>query len=326
MKTLLLIFGIILGLLVVVIVGGLLYLNIFFPKVGKAQNVTVESTPARLARGEYLVNNVASCTFCHGERDFSLLNGPVKPETIAAGGEKWTEEMGLPGNFYAGNLTPVGIGSYSDGELLRAITTGVNKNGKAHFPIMPYINYGLMDKEDIYSIIAYLRSLAPIKSNKPERSVKFPFSHIINIIPKEADLQPIPDKSNVVAYGKYLTTMASCNDCHTPMTDKGRFIEEKYMAGGMEFQMLGGIVRAVNITPDKETGLGEWTQDVFIARFKMYDDSSMQTIPVEHGEYNSFMPWLQYAGMTEEDLGAIFEYLQTIPPIKNSVERWSEIP
>jgi hypothetical protein len=324
MKTVLKIIRILFGLVLLVIVGGLLYLNISFPKVGDAKNITVKSTPARLARGEYLVNNVALCLVCHAERDFSMLNTPPKPGTKGAGGQKWTKDNGWPGNFYAANITPFGIGDYTDGELVRAITTGINKDGKALFPKMPYRNYRTMDKNDLYSIVAYLRSLAPVKSNIPDRSVNFPFSTIIKIMPKEADLQPIPDRSDVVAYGRYLTTMASCNDCHTPTDDKGMYIKDKYMSGGMEFPLAGGTVRAMNITPDKETGLGEWTRDVFIDRFKMYDDSSMFSITVDKNEFNSYMPWLQYAGMKEDDLGAIFEYLQTIPAINNSVERWTE--
>ena len=311
-------------LVVVIIAGGLFYLNSSFPKVGEAKDVKVEITPERLVRGEYLVNNVALCVDCHGERDFNYLNGPLKPGTKGSGGEKWTEEMGLPGTFYALNITPAAIGDWTDGELIRTITTGVNKDGRALFPIMPYMNYRTMDQEDLYSIVAYIRSLDPVEKTYPEAAFKFPFSMILKTIPKEADLQPKPDTSNVVAYGKYIVTMASCNDCHTPMNDKGQFIEGMYLAGGQEFPLPGGIVRPMNITPDKETGIGEWDKQTFIERFKMYDDPSMHEIPVAQGEFNSLMPWLQYAGMTERDLGAIYEYLRTVPPVKNQVERWTQ--
>lgn len=324
MKTLLKIVGILAIVIVVVVAGGLAYLNTTLPKVGEAQDINVEITAERLERGKYLAHHVALCVDCHGERDFTKLNGPLDHSRLGVGGEKFTEEMGLPGNFYAVNITPAGIGDYSDGELIRAITTGVNKEGVALFPVMPYLNYRTMDREDLYSIVAYIRSLPAQESDIPERSIKFPVSLIVKSIPKEADLQPRPDTSDVVAYGKYLTNLASCSDCHTPMNDKGQYIMERYMAGGNTFPLPGGVVRTLNITPDEETGIGAWDKETFIERFKMYDDPSMHDIPVASGEFNSVMPWLQYAGMTEQDLGAIYEYLQTVPPVKNSVERWTE--
>ena len=137
------------------------------------------------------------------------------------------------------------------------------------------------------------------------------------MIPQEAQPQNIPPKTDVFAYGKYLTTIAACADCHTPQKD-GQPIEEMVFAGGMEFLLPTGIkVKSANITPDEDYGIGAWDKEDFIDRFKSYANVDSVTIP--KGGFNSIMPWNMYAGMTEEDIGAIYEYLKTVKPIKNSV-------
>ncbi len=78
----------------------------------------------------------------HAQRDFSRFSAPVMEPHYAGGGEEFTREAGLPGNFYPPNLTPHHLGEWTDGELYRAITAGVNKAGKSLFPAMPYHLYG----------------------------------------------------------------------------------------------------------------------------------------------------------------------------------------
>ncbi len=142
-------------------------------------------------------------------------------------------------------------------------------------------------------------------------------------MPLKAGFQKMPDKSDEVNYGKYLITMSDCIDCHTKKTDKCELIAGLEYAGGFEFSLLGGIVRSVNITPDEETGIGKWGKDFFIKRFKLYADSSYENRPIYKGAFNSVMPWTEMAGMTEEDLGAIYTYLRTVAPVKNAVEKFS---
>src|SRR5690554_2503217 len=178
--------------------------------------------------------------------------------------------MGLPGNYYSRNLTPYNLGDWTDGELFRAITTGVNKDGKALFPIMPYLNYGKVDKEDIYDIIAYLRTLEPIEYDVPESTSNFPMNFIINTIPAPAAFTTKPDKADKIEYGRYLVTAASCRDCHTPQIN-GAPIMELDLAGGFEYILSEGeILRSANITPHERTGIGSWTEDQFVQRFKNY--------------------------------------------------------
>jgi len=131
------------------------------------------------------------------------------------------------------------------------------------------------------------------------------------------------DKSNTTAYGKYLVTLGSCSDCHT-QADKGEPLPGMYLAGGMEFIFPSGIVRSLNITTDEETGIGKWTKEDFIKRFRNYGTEEAKNIPVDmNKDFNTPMPWLMYTGMTDEDLGAIYEYLRTVSPVKNKVERFT---
>ena len=309
-------------MLAVVLLSGCTLL--FGPDVGPPSDLKVEPTPERLARGEYLVNNVAACVDCHSQRDWSRLSGPVKPGTVGMGGQVFSEDEGLPGNIYAKNITPHALANWSDGEILRAMTAGVSKDGHALFPVMPYPNYAQLTEDDAQAIIAYIRTLAPVESTIPARTLNFPVNFIVNTIPKPARFTQSLDPSDTVVYGKYLLTVASCGDCHTPITDRGERIAELTLAGGMKFKTPGGVVRSANITPDEQTGIGSMTRDAFIARFKHWQ-SPAALAPTQPGEFNTAMPWALYAGMTTSDLGAIYDYLRTVKPVKNSVEKFSVV-
>lgn len=311
---------IVLGFLILFVAGGVTYINLALPNVGTVPEMTVEITTERVERGRYLANHVMLCMDCHAERDWSLFGGPPTPGTEGAGGDVFDHSMGFPGVFISSNITPAGIGDWTDGELFRLITTGVKRDGTPIFPIMPYMNYGKMDKEDIKSVIAYIRTLEPIQTNHPASKADFPFSMILRTIPKKAAHTPIPPRTDQLAYGEYLVNAGACYDCHTAF-EKGKFVGE-YLAGGRSFQYPdGSIVTSSNLTPH-ETGLKNWTKDAFVNRFKAYTDSTYVHTVVQPGDFQTFMPWQMYGGMEVEDLEAIFAYLQTLTPIDNPVERF----
>lgn len=313
------IIGYILLVIVILIIGVLSYVKFALPHVGPAPDIHITATPARLARGKYLVNHVAGCIFCHSRKDYSLYGSPIIPGTEGEGGEVFGYSDSFPGNFIAKNITPYHLGNWTDGELFRAVTTGENKDGKALFPIMPYQHYAVLDTEDIYSILVYIRTLKSIPKDNPESSADFPVNFILNTIPTKADFHPRPLASDSAGYGKYLVTMGSCTLCHTPQV-KGQPIPGMDFAGGMGFPMVtGGTLNSANITPDMETGIGSWTREAFIARFKSAVDSSNHPGPAPKDGYNPVMPWQYYGGMTEEDLGDIYAYLRTVKPVHNLV-------
>ena len=131
--------------------------------------------------------------------------------------------------------------------------------------------------------------------------------------------EKIPAKTDLAAYGKYVANAGACNECHTAVDDKGNFIGITY-AGGREFGFPDGtVLRSANITPHPTTGIGGWTEEFFIQRFKMHTDSGQSARPVGPGEFQSLMPWVMYGGMDSLDLKAIYTYLRTVDPVDNPV-------
>lgn len=315
--------GYFLAVVVVAIAGLLVYVKAALPNVGEAQDLKIDYTPERIERGRYLANSVTVCMDCHSKRDYSKFSGPLTEGTLGMGGDRFDQTVGMPGVFFAKNITPEGIARYSDGELFRLITTGVTKEGRAMFPLMPYPYYGKMDPEDIYSIIAYVRSIPGIKNDVPDSQADFPMNFIINTIPQKANHQKRPDMSDQLAYGAYMTNASGCVECHTQV-DKGQIIPELSFGGGREFMFPdGSVLRSSNISPDAESGIGKWTEEAFIQRFKIYADSAYVPPAVAPGEFNSIMPWTMYAHMTREDLSAIYAYLKSVKPISNTVTKFT---
>ena len=125
MKKILRVIGIILGIVVIAVIGFLIYFNSTHPNVAAAKDIHVEITPERLERGKYLANYVTNCIDCHSKRDFTKFSGPIVPGTEGMGGEVFDgPKADVPGVIYARNITPAGIGDWTDGELFRAITVG----------------------------------------------------------------------------------------------------------------------------------------------------------------------------------------------------------
>lgn len=308
---------------VLLIVGVAGYVKFILPKISPATELKVDASPENIARGQYLANHVALCIDCHSTRDWSKFSGPPVEGTFGKGGELFDQKFGFPGSYTSKNITPAGIGNWTDGELFRTITTGVDKNGKALFPVMPFHYYGQMDEEDIKCIIAYIRTLKPIE-NKPAASVSdFPMSFIINTIPHEANFQKRPAASDVLNYGKYMTNAGACLECHTQV-EKGQVIQDLAFGGGREFPFPNGaIVRSANITPDAETGIGKWSKEQFVAMFKSRSDSLTINTTIGKNDFNTIMPWTMYGKMTDQDLEAIYTYLKSLKPINNSVEKYT---
>ncbi len=317
MKKLLLALAVILA----IVFATILYINFALPNVGPPPDIQVEITQDKVLRGKYLSHHVMLCGECHSKRDFSLFSGPPLPGTEFAGGEVFDHSMGFPGIFVSPNITPAGIGHWTDGELFRLITTGVKPDGNPIFPVMPYHSYGEMDSEDIKAVIAYLRTLEPVETAHPESLADFPFSLIMRTIPKPAALSERPDRLDAVAYGAYIFNAAACGECHTQFED-GKFVGP-VGAGGREFEFPdGSVLRSANITPHS-SGIAHMSREDFIQRFKAYAAPDHVYHKVNQGEFQTIMPWSQFAGMEVEDLGAIWDYLQSLDPVDNYVQRFS---
>lgn len=308
---------ILLGIVAVLVLILLVWLTVFMPNVGPPPDISVSITESNVQRGRYLAHNVMLCMDCHATRDWNLFAGPPKPGTEGGGGDVFDQDLGFPGRFVAPNITPYALGDWTDGEIFRALTAGVNKEGKALFPLMPWHLYGQLSVEDIHAVIAYIRTLPPIEHDPPPSKADFPMNLIINTMPEKPNLQPRPSRDNIVEYGRYMATASGCVDCHT-RHEKGEFVGELF-TGGMDFRLPDGSVsRSANLTPH-ETGIGSWTGDQFVERFKAYADSVFTPHTVQPGEYQTIMPWTMYSGMKRHDLEAIYAYLRSLRPVENHV-------
>jgi mono/diheme cytochrome c family protein len=277
-----------------------------------------------LKRGEYLAHHVAACLDCHSQRDMTKYSGPVIPGTEGGGGFAFTEKIGIPGTVYGRNITPdpeTGIGTWTDDEVLRAVTQGISKNGDSLFPLMPYVSFNRMAKEDLLSIIAYIRTLKPIKNAVPKRQLMAPMAMVYptNMLQPSIEGNVRPAETDKEKYGEYLATMADCAVCHSPMTPHGPDMSQMF-SGGYLFDLGTFKVNSANITPDSATGIGTWTEERFLTKFIPYREEKNYNFKV--GRENTIMPLSEYAGMTDNDLKAIYAYLRTVRPIKHQVEKY----
>ena len=258
------------------------------------------------------MKSVAGCLFCHSELDASTRGLPVKAGRAGVGRNWGTEGIPWITTPNITSDTETGVGRVSDDALARAIREGIGHDGRALFPIMPYANYRRMSDEDLASVITYVRSLSPVKQAQPLSEVPFPLNRFINAVPQPIEgTVPAPDLSTPARRGEYLVTLASCNDCHTPMDDRGQFIAGMEFAGGNALINEGRQERfSANLTP-APSGIPYYNEDLFL--------EVIRTGRVREREISDMMPWGHYRTMTDDDLKSIFAYLQTIKPIRNKV-------
>jgi mono/diheme cytochrome c family protein len=328
MKTFLKIVGGIALLVVGLAAGALTWLNFKKPAARAASAEKIEVTPERLARGRYVVEHVSDCLGCHSDHLLTSFSMPVKPGSEGEGGYMFDEKFGIPGRVAAQNITPdeqYGLGKWTDGEILRAIREGVDRNGDALFPMMPYQHLRHMSDDDAKAVVAYLRTLKPVHKGVPEKKLNFPLNFIVKFVPEPLDA-PVahPDANDSVAYGHYLTTIGGCRECHTPHDEHNALIAGKDFSGGWEMNGPWGRNYTANLTPMPYTFVGRATKAEFIGRFKACASMTAETAPKPAAGRNTVMPWIAFAGMTEQDLGAIYDYLRTVKPIDNKVNTFPD--
>jgi mono/diheme cytochrome c family protein len=178
-----------------------------------------------------------------------------------------------------------------------------------------------MAKEDLLSIIAYIRTLKPIKNKIPARQLMIPISMAYPAPALQASIDGNirPPETDAVQYGGYLLNAASCADCHTPMV-KGQFDFSRRLAGGFRFDLGSFVVNTANITPDSATGIGTWNEERFMNKFIQYREEKAYNF--DPGKQNTYMPITPYAGMKDQDLKAIYAYLRTVKAVSNTVEKY----
>jgi mono/diheme cytochrome c family protein len=270
---------------------------------------TAQDQSALVTRGAYLMNGPLACANCHTPRapDFSLL-----PDKHLAGGFKIIDPAF---EVYTANITQdkdTGIGSWTDEQIAAAIRTGKSREGRIIFPPMPVPTYNSMSDDDVRAVVAYLRTVKPIHNEVPESKYKIPQQAMP---PAKGSLAPSP--SDKAAYGGYIVnSLAHCFECHsTPDANGAPDFAHGLGAGGMLITLApGATVMTANITQDKDTGIGKWSDaDIRKALTEGVRPDGRHLAPP--------MPYPWFKNMTDDDVNAVIAYLRTVPPIKHTVNR-----
>lgn len=315
MKKALKILGILIGIIVLLLLAGGIFINARgIPSYEvKAPQVNIQPDSAMVANGARLVNMV--CAECHrGEN------------TRALTGKKLMDIPEFFGEIYSPNITQHpehGMGKYTAGELTYLLRTGIKRNGDFAPTYMPRFNH--MSEYDMNSIIAYLQSdegpvqpvAEPSQPCQPSFMTKFLCNTVFKPLPFPEEYPKKPAASEEVALGKYiLQGMVNCYECHSAdfKTNNQLIPEESvgYLGGGNRLLDLdGNIVLAPNLTMH-ETGLGGWTEEQFIQAVKYGQRPDGKAIRY---------PMLKLSQLADEEVSAMWAYLQTVPKIDNAVLR-----
>ena len=259
-------------------------------------------------RGRNIAALAGGCG-CHTERGGPLLGGGNAVETPF-------------GSFYATNITsdPVhGIGAWTDSEIEQALRVGTLPDGSVEAPVMPYYRYAGMSDQDIRDLIAWLRTVPPSdRPNQPDE-VWLPLPSLAmrawrTLFVKSVDPPEVAPQG--ADRGRYLTdSIAICGDCHTPRNLVGAPKRSLYLAGAAH---LPGGEKAPNITPDKETGIGDWDVADITASLEMGMLPNMDNV---QGYMEEVVDGVSggpgYAHAELADLEAIAAYIASVPAIRH---------
>ncbi len=288
--------GIVLGsLLGLILILAAVFYFVGVAKVNKvysfpASNIVVPTDEASIAYGKYRVE--AACIFCHGE-DLSGRVGFVTIDSIIS--------------LDSANLTAGkgGIGQRytSDEDYVNAIRHGIGQDGK--FIFMPaVVSFQNLSDKDLGAMIAYLKTLPPVdrETNGLQPSVLGTILFGAGLF-GEAPVETVLHNSNIIAppaavtveFGEYLVNTSGCRDCHG-----------ENLAGAVHPDPTIAVITP-NLTPGGE--LAAWSQEDFVNMFRT------GVTPSGHALRGERMPWEEIANLNDDDLNAIFLYLQSLPAL-----------
>jgi mono/diheme cytochrome c family protein len=265
-------------------------------------------------RGAYLVNTIMACGNCHSPRD---ADGKPVAEKAFSGGLTFTTPAFIATASNVTSDTETGIGSWSDAEIKRALVEGTRPDhgrlaGVPLAAIMPANFYKALLPQDLEAIVAYLRTVKPIRREVPDPAYKAPVRR--DSYPDAEAGFGNPASADPVRRGAYLVTIGHCMECHSAWSRGVSDFKTGLGRGGRVFPTREGSAEgspgsiAPNITSDPAAGIGAWT-DREIGRAITQGigrDGRMLKPPMAYG---------YYAGLREADLADIVAYLRTVPPL-----------
>jgi mono/diheme cytochrome c family protein len=299
-----------------------------FVSLATSRASAADAVDRRVARGEYLTT-LCECFVCHSPLQDGDYEMPVEGK-VGAG-----DVINARQRKVAPNLTPdpeTGAGSWTDGQIARAIRTGISHDGRKLSLAMPYDYYSVMTDEDVASVVAYLRSLPPVRNRLP----KWVPTDVAEGPPEPLRLPLTPAQVETPEdRGGYLVRLARCGLCHTARPPRVSWRHRRLdmeFGGGRRFSAVpffdeldpdpashsrppaeprANVVVSPNITSDP-SGIAFYDREIFIQTIRTGRVAGIR--PLSHA-----MPWIRYRRLTDEDLGAIFAYLRSVPPVRHRV-------
>ncbi|MCC7357995.1 MAG: cytochrome c [Anaerolineales bacterium] len=271
----------VIGLVTVVALLGLF--KLYMPIGSPVKDLTIEITPERVARGEHLANTF--CVGCHSPTgDLPMI-----------GGVDLGADLGMPlGQFISVNLTPAGpLAGWSDGEVLRILREGAAPDGR-RLIMMGAARARYMSDEDLYSVIAYLRSQAPVENDTPQPpdspTLLAGILAALGMVPIEPPVTgsiSAPPMGATAEYGAYVVSFQDCVVCHGVNLDGNP--SSPIVPAGPDLAVVKG-----------------WTAEQFLTTFRTGVDPSGHQL-------SEAMPWRQIARLDDVELTAVYEYLISLP-------------
>jgi mono/diheme cytochrome c family protein len=257
-------------------------------------------------RGEYLAR-AADCMVCHTTPGGAPYAGGL--------------EIRLPfGAIYTTNITPdkdTGIGKYSDADFLNVVQRGVRPDGTRLYPAMPYPSYTYMTDADALAIKAYLFSLPDVRAENRPDTLTFPFNQRWSMIFWSMAFNPntrfAPNTARSPEWnrGAYLAeALAHCGECHTPRNLAQALDNRKKYAGAVTAGW-----KAFNISSDKDTGIGSWSDDEVASYLASGHVKSRGTAAGPMGEAVD----QSFSAMTPNDIQALVAYVRSVPAVTSDL-------
>ncbi len=279
----------------------------------KKLDYKVEITPERVEHGKKIA--LMLCANCHMNSETGVLTGHQMLDA--------PKEFGP---IYSQNITQdktYGIGTWTDGEILYLLRTGIKRDGQYAPPWMAKLPN--MADEDIASIIAFLRSDDPMVAAasvpdqpcEPSFLAKFLSNVAFKPFPMPDHKIEMPDTNNAVEFGKYMVYNFDCYTCHSADFKTNDYLNPEksvgFLGGGNKpLNKEGKQMVTPNLTPDEETGIGSWSEEKFVKALKT---------GIVDGAPSLRYPMVPFVQLTDNEAKAIYAYLRTVPPLKNKITR-----
>lgn len=278
-----------------------------YPLAGKAY--TVIQSPTSFERGQNIAYNV--CAGCHYDEAVGKFIGMP-----------YTDMPKIAGRVYSANLTSSKmygvLAQYTDAEFAYLLRTGITRDGR----FVPFMLRPTMAEDDINDLIVYFHSKVPAVA-AGDTSVGQTHINFIGRMGMRAIAKPQPviegikrpATDDAVGDGRYLVNIIGCYHCHSQSIKKLSYTmpeqSKGYLQGGMKLKSDNGKVRAANLTPDKATGIGNYTKDEFrqaIMSGKARDGHKLRP------------PMPRFTHLTDQQVSDIYTYLMSRPAVSHAVK------